>query len=102
MRRGCRQRAVVVRHALRNAAIPVVTFLAFDVAAILSGVVIVERVFAVSGDGPARLQAVTNRDMPLIQAFVFVSALTIVTANLAARPCLSSALDPRIGGCGAR
>lgn len=80
--KGLSQRAVVVGHALRNAAIPVVTFLAFDVAAILSGVVIVERVFAYPGMGLLATQAVTNRDLPLIQAFVFVSALTIVTANL--------------------
>jgi peptide/nickel transport system permease protein len=93
--KGLSQRAVVVRHALRNAAIPVVTFLAFDLAAVLSGVVIVERVFAYPGMGLLATQAVTNRDLPLIQAFVFVSALTIVTANLLL-DFTYVALDPRI------
>ena len=93
--KGLSQRAVVVRHALRNAAIPVVTFLAFDLAAVLSGVVIVERVFAYPGMGLLATQAVTNRDLPLIQAFVFVSALTIVTANLLL-DFAYVALDPRI------
>lgn len=93
--KGLSQRAVVVRHALRNAAIPVVTFLAFDLAAVLSGVVIVERVFAYPGMGLLATQAVTNRDLPLIQAFVFVSALTIVTANLLL-DLAYVALDPRI------
>lgn len=93
--KGLSERAVVVRHALRNAAIPVVTFLAFDVAAILSGVVIVERVFAYPGMGLLATQAVTNRDLPLIQAFVFVSALTIVTANLLL-DVVYAVIDPRI------
>jgi peptide/nickel transport system permease protein len=93
--KGLSQRAVVVRHALRNAAIPVVTFLAFDVAAILSGVVIVERVFAYPGMGLLATQAVTNRDLPLIQAFVFVSALTIVTANLLL-DLVYVVIDPRV------
>ena len=93
--KGLAERAVVIRHAIRNAAIPVVTFLAFDVAAILSGVVIVERVFAYPGMGLLATQAVTNRDLPLIQAFVFVSALTIVTANVLL-DLVYVALDPRI------
>ena len=93
--KGLSERAVVLRHALRNAAIPVVTFLAFDVAAILSGVVIVERVFAYPGMGLLAFQAVTNRDLPVIQAFVFVSAVTIVTANLLL-DIAYAVLDPRI------
>lgn len=93
--KGLSARAVVVRHALRNAAIPVVTFLAFDLAAVLSGVVIVERVFAYPGMGLLATQAVTNRDLPLIQAFVFVAALTIVTANLLL-DLAYVAIDPRV------
>ena len=93
--KGLSERAVVVRHALRNAAIPVVTFLAFDLAAVLSGVIIVERVFAYPGMGLLATQAVTNRDLPLIQAFVFVSALTIVSVNLLL-DLAYVVLDPRI------
>lgn len=93
--KGLSSRFVVLRHALRNAAIPVVTFLAFDLAAVLSGVIVVERVFAYPGMGLLATQAVTNRDLPLIQAFVFVSALTIVTANLVL-DLAYVAIDPRI------
>ncbi|HEX7223269.1 MAG TPA: ABC transporter permease [Candidatus Limnocylindrales bacterium] len=93
--KGLSQRAVVVRHALRNAAIPFVTFVAFDLASILSGVVIVERVFAYPGMGLLATQAVTNRDLPLIQAFVFVSALAIVTANLVLDLAYAF-IDPRV------
>jgi peptide/nickel transport system permease protein len=93
--KGLRERTVLFRHALRNAAIPVVTFLAFDVAAILSGVVIVERIFAYPGMGLLAIQAITNRDLPVIQAFVFVSGAVIVTTNLVL-DVVYSALDPRI------
>lgn len=93
--KGLRERAVLLRHALRNAAIPVVTFLAFDVAAILSGVVIVERIFAYPGMGLLAFQAITNRDLPVIQAFVFVSGTVIVTTNLVL-DLVYGVLDPRI------
>jgi peptide/nickel transport system permease protein len=93
--KGLRERTVLLRHGLRNAAIPVITFLAFDVAAILSGVVIVERIFAYPGMGLLAIQAITNRDLPVIQAFVFVSGMVIVTTNLLL-DLAYSALDPRI------
>lgn len=93
--KGLPERAVLLRHALRNAAIPVITFLAFDVAAILSGVVIVERIFAYPGMGLLAIQAITNRDLPVIQAFVFVSGTVIVTTNVLLDVAYS-ALDPRI------
>jgi peptide/nickel transport system permease protein len=72
-----------------------VTFLAFDLAAVLSGVIVVERVFAYPGMGLLATQAVTNRDLPLIQAFVFVAALTIVTVNVLLDVAYL-VLDPRI------
>jgi peptide/nickel transport system permease protein len=93
--KGAHERHVLTRHALRNAAIPVVSFLAFDVAAILSGIVIVERVFQYPGMGLLAVQAITNRDVPVIQAFVFLAALTIVTTNLLL-DLVYTWLDPRI------
>jgi peptide/nickel transport system permease protein len=87
--------AILRRHAMRNAAIPVVTFLAFDIAAIMSGVVIVEVVFAYPGMGRLAYQAITNRDIPVIQAFVFVAGLTIVTVNMLL-DVVYTWLDPRI------
>jgi peptide/nickel transport system permease protein len=86
---------VVLGHALRNAAIPFVTFLAFDLAAIMSGVIIVEVVFSYPGMGLLVVQAVTNRDLPVIQAFTFVAALTVVTVNLGL-DIVYGLLDPRI------
>ncbi len=82
--KGLGPRPVILRHALRNAAIPFVTFLAFDLAAILSGVIVVEVVFSYPGMGLLVVQAVTNRDVPVIQAFTFVAALTIVDGQPAA------------------
>jgi peptide/nickel transport system permease protein len=93
--KGLSPRRVVIGHALRNAAIPFVTFLAFDLAAILSGVIIVEVIFSYPGMGLLVVQAVTNRDLPVIQAFTFVAALTIVTVNLAL-DVVYGLLDPRI------
>jgi peptide/nickel transport system permease protein len=93
--KGTRERQVLTRHALRNAAIPVVSFVAFDVAAILSGIVIVERVFQYPGMGLLAVQAITNRDIPVIQAFVFLAALMIVTTNLML-DLVYTWLDPRI------
>jgi len=86
---------VMLGHALRNAAIPFVTFLAFDLAAIMSGVIIVEVVFSYPGMGLLVVQAVTNRDLPVIQAFTFVAAVTIVTVNLGL-DVVYGLLDPRI------
>jgi peptide/nickel transport system permease protein len=86
---------VMLGHALRNAAIPFVTFLAFDLAAIVSGVIVVEVIFSYPGMGLLVVQAVTNRDVPVIQAFTFVAAVTIVTVNLGL-DLLYGVLDPRI------
>ena len=93
--KGLAPRRVLLGHALRNAAIPFVTFLAFDLAAIVSGVIIVEVIFSYPGMGLLVVQAVTNRDLPVIQAFTFVAALTIVTVNLGL-DLVYGVLDPRI------
>jgi peptide/nickel transport system permease protein len=93
--KGVAERAVLRRHALRNAAIPVVTFLAFDIAALLSGIVVVERVFQYPGMGLLATQAITNRDIPVIQAFVFLAALMIVTTNLLL-DIAYAVIDPRV------
>jgi peptide/nickel transport system permease protein len=93
--KGLSEGSVLARHAFRNAAIPVVTFLAFDVAALLSGIVVVERVFQYPGMGLLAVQAITNRDLPVIQAFVFLAALLIVTVNLVL-DVVYTLLDPRV------
>ena len=93
--KGLGPRQVVLGHALRNAAIPFVTFLAFDLAAILSGVIVVEVVFSYPGMGQLVVQAVANRDLPVIQAFTFVSAVVIIGVNLLL-DVVYGLLDPRI------
>jgi peptide/nickel transport system permease protein len=93
--KGLDEDAVMRRHALRLAVIPVVTFLAFDVAAILSGVVVVEVIFAWPGMGRLAYTAISGRDIPVIQAFVFIAAVVIVGVNLLL-DVVYGVLDPRI------
>jgi peptide/nickel transport system permease protein len=93
--KGLAPRRVVLGHALRNGLIPFVTFLAFDLAAILSGVIVVEVVFSYPGMGQLVVQAVANRDLPVIQAFTFVAALVIVSVNLLL-DLVYGLIDPRV------
>jgi peptide/nickel transport system permease protein len=93
--KGVAQRGVVFRHALRNALVPVVTIAAFQVAGLVSGSVLVERVFAIPGMGRLAVDATQNRDFPVIQAIVLLSATMIVVANFLADVAYSI-VDPRI------
>lgn len=79
--KGLAERVVVMRHALRNSLIPVVTFLGWWAARIFGGVVIVEVVFAVPGMGRGLLQAVSARDYPLIQGYILALGLAVVCTN---------------------
>jgi peptide/nickel transport system permease protein len=93
--KGLSERAVVYRHALSNALLPVVTFAAWWGGRLLGGIVIVEIIFSVPGMGSALAQAVTQRDYPTVQAMVFVSAVVFLVINLVV-DLLYSWLDPRI------
>ncbi len=93
--KGLGERAVVYRHALSNALLPVVTFVGWWGGRLLGGVVIVEIIFSVPGMGSALAQAVTQRDYPTVQAMVFVMALIFLVINLVV-DLLYSWLDPRI------
>jgi peptide/nickel transport system permease protein len=73
---------VVTRHALRNALIPVVTVQGMYFAALLGGALITEIVFAWPGIGRLAVQAIQNRDFPLVQAVVMFAALVFVASNL--------------------
>jgi len=93
--KGLGDRVVLVRHVMRNASIPVVTVTALTFGTILGGTVITESVFAWPGVGRLALEAIYNRDFPLMQATVFVVASIFVVINFA----LDLAyvwLDPRI------
>ncbi len=93
--KGLPPRLVVTRHALKNAAIPVVTIVGIQVGWLLGGAVISEVVFAYPGMGRLAVTAISYRDLPVIQSFVFVTSLIVVLINLF-MDILYSWLDPRI------
>jgi peptide/nickel transport system permease protein len=70
------------RHVVRNAAIPVVTVLGLQIGRLLGGVIIIEQVFAVNGLGTMAVRAVTDRDFPVIQAYVLLVTVIVVSINL--------------------
>ena len=93
--KGVAERGVVYRHALRNAAIPVITVTGLSLGFMLSGAIVVETVFSWPGMGRLIVQAVPGRDFPVIQAGVFVFALVFVGINLVV-DVLYSVVDPRV------
>ncbi len=93
--KGLRERAVLTGHALRNALIPLVTVVGLQFGYILGGAVVVETVFTWPGVGLFTIQAITNRDYPVVQAAVLILATAVVLINLAV-DLLYGLLDPRI------
>ena len=93
--KGLRERVVLTRHVLRNASIPVLTVTALTFGSLLGGTVITESVFAWPGVGRLALEAISNRDFPLMQATVFVVAVVFVIINFAL-DLVYVWLDPRI------
>jgi peptide/nickel transport system permease protein len=93
--KGISERRVLVRHALRNALIPIVTVAAIDIGAILGGLIITERVFSYPGLGDFFLGAYENGDFPQLMPWMFFFTLVVIVFNLIAD--ISYAwLDPRI------
>ena len=80
--RGLREGRVVFVHALKNAAVPVLTISGDELAALLNGAIIVETVFGWPGIGNLTIQALNRRDLPLVEATVFVVAIFIILTNL--------------------
>jgi len=95
--RGLSFGAVVARHVLRNAAIPVVTVIALEIGNLLAGAVIVETVFAWPGIGQLAMQSIQSRDFLVVQAVVLFVSLTYVGLNLLT-DLAYTAIDPRIRG----
>jgi peptide/nickel transport system permease protein len=93
--KGLRRAAVMVRHALPNALIPVITVIGFQLAYLLGGTVVIEEIFALPGMGRLALQAIFQRDYPVVQGVVLVVALLFVLTNLLV-DVLYAWLDPRI------
>lgn len=93
--KGLKPARVLLRHALKNAAVPIVTTIGTGIALLLGGVVVTESVFAIPGIGRLTIDAVTQRDYPVIQGVILLSSLAYVLLNLAID--LSYRLfDPRI------
>ncbi|MEP7046316.1 MAG: ABC transporter permease [Ilumatobacteraceae bacterium] len=80
--KGMRQRTVVMKHGLKNAAIPVVTVIGLQVNALLGGAIAVEQVFGFNGIGQLAVKAVRDRDLPVMQGIVLVSVVVVTVSNL--------------------
>jgi len=93
--KGMSQRVIVLRHALRNAIIPVITVIAFQFSYAFGGVVVLEEVFFWPGIGRLTLTAIQSRDIPLIQGCIIAVALIYMISNFAA-DLLYAYFDPRI------
>ncbi|HMO53622.1 MAG TPA: ABC transporter permease [Tepidiformaceae bacterium] len=93
--KGLRERVVIIRHALRNALIPVVTVVGLQLPVIVGGTVIIESVYSIPGMGRYYISAINQNDYPVIQAINVVIAVVVVFANLGV-DLLYSIIDPRI------
>jgi peptide/nickel transport system permease protein len=93
--KGLNERGVVMRHALRNSLIPVVTLVALGIPSIFQGAIITEQIFRVNGLGQLLILAIQGGDLPTVQTLTFIFAVLIVVFNLVA-DFLYALLDPRI------
>ncbi len=93
--KGLAEQSVVLRHALRNAAIPVLTVVGLQIGALLGGAVITESVFAWPGMGKLIVDAIFFRDFPVVQTVLILSATVFVAINLLV-DLLYTVIDPRI------
>jgi peptide/nickel transport system permease protein len=93
--KGLRERTLLIRHCLRNAAIPVITLIGLQVSVMIGGAAIVETVFAWPGMGRLAVNAISIRDYPVIQLIVIMVAASVVIVNLGV-DLIYALLDPRI------
>jgi peptide/nickel transport system permease protein len=93
--KGVGRKTVISKHALRNALIPVVTIVGFEIGVLIGGAAIIETIFGLPGIGYVLLQAIFGRDYPVIQAMTLLIAFTFIFANLLV-DILYGVLDPRI------
>jgi peptide/nickel transport system permease protein len=93
--KGLSERRVLIRHVLRNAAIPAVTVLGVNIAFLVGGTLVVENVFALPGIGNLMIQSIFNRDFPVVQGVTLVFAVLVVLVNLST-DIAYAILDPRV------
>lgn len=94
--KGLREQRVVIRHALRNAWIPIVTAVGLNIPFIIGGAVVTEQIFAWPGIGSLMISAINTRDYPLIMGITVMISVVVLLANIAL-DVLYAYLDPRIG-----
>ncbi len=94
--KGLSDKVVIVKHALKNAMIPVATVMGLQLGGLLGGAVITEQIFAVPGIGRLAIESILTRDYPMVQGVVLCSATAIVFVNFSV-DIIYSVLDPRIG-----
>ena len=95
--KGSNRSRVLWRHVLKNAMIPVVTFLATTIAELVAGSIVVEQVFAIPGLGQMLVSSIGNRDYPVVQAIIVLVAVVVVLCNFLA-DAMCRLLDPRMKG----
>ncbi len=93
--RGNRTKAVLYRHVLKNALIPVVTFLGMALADMIAGSIIIEQVFSIPGLGRILLTSISNRDYPVVMAIIVCIALLVLVVNMLV-DIVYGLIDPRI------
>jgi peptide/nickel transport system permease protein len=93
--KGLRSRIVITRHALRNAFIPVITFVGLQVTILIGGTVIIESIFTVPGVGRYLIDAINRRDYPVVQGVNLVVAMTVISVNIVI-DLFYAMIDPRI------
>jgi len=93
--KGLRESLVVIKHALRNALIPIITIMGLHVALLMGGAVITEQIFAYPGVGWLAVQSIYNRDFPVVQAIVMVVSIGVVATNFLI-DIIYTIIDPRI------
>ena len=93
--KGLGEYVVLMRHAFKNASIPVVTIIGIGIAGLVSGLVVTEAIFAIPGVGRLIVDAVTRRDYPVIQGVILMVTVAYVLINLVV-DLIYGYLDPRI------
>ncbi len=93
--KGLPERVVAFRHVLRNALLPIVTLLSFQIGTVLAGSIVIESVFSWPGVGTLVVEAVTGRNFPVVVGVLLISSVLVIVANLLV-DLVYAALDPRI------
>ena len=93
--KGCPEKVVLFKHALKNALMPLITSIGFSIGTFFGGSVIIEQLFGINGMGKMTLDALRQKDIPTIMAGVIITAILIAVGNLVADLCYGI-VDPRI------